>query len=96
MENITKVLIEKKFTNNKIVLDNRKKLTVTGVEKALSSNENCIILQTSGNKLFISGHNLHIEKLDVEAGVVEAEGDFDSFKYGNITNKGNVFKRIFK
>lgn len=96
MENITNILNDKKFTNSKIVLDNRKKLVISGVEKALSSNETCVILVVSGSKIFITGHNLHIEKLDVESGVVEMEGEFDALKYGNQTQKGNMFKRIFK
>lgn len=96
MENITNIINDKKFSSNKIILDNRKKVTITGVEKALSSNDECIILQVSGTKLFVTGHNLHINKLDVEAGEVQAEGDFDSFKFGDVKAKGNFLKRIFK
>lgn len=96
MENVTNIINEKKFTTNKVVLENRKKLVVNGAEKALSSNETCIILVVSGCKMFINGNNLHIEKLDVESGVVEIEGSIDGFKFGNNAGKGNVFKRIFK
>jgi hypothetical protein len=42
------------------------------------------------------GSGLHIEKLDVESGVAEIEGGFDSFKFAASAKPGSVFKRIFK
>lgn len=96
MENVTNIINDKKFLNSKIVLDNRKRATINGVEKALSSNEGCIILKVSGSNLIIMGSGLHIEKLDVESGVVEIEGGFDSFKFAASAKPGSVFKRIFK
>ena len=96
MENVTNIINDKKFLNSKIVLDNRKRATINGVEKALSSNEGCIILKVSGSNLIIMGSGLHIEKLDVESGVVEIEGLVDSFKFAASAKPGSVFKRIFK
>ncbi|MBQ2864269.1 MAG: sporulation protein YabP [Clostridia bacterium] len=96
MENVTNIINDKKFTTSKIVLDNRKRATINGVEKALSSNEGCVILKVSGTNLVVMGRGLHIEKLDVESGVVEIEGEFDSFKFAASAKPGNVFKRIFK
>lgn len=96
MENVTNIINDKKFTTSKIVLDNRKRATINGVEKALSSNEGCVILKVSGTNLVVMGRGLHIEKLDVESGVVEMEGEFDSFKFAASAKPGNVFKRIFK
>ena len=81
---------------SKIVLENRKRATINGVEKALSSNEGCIILKVSGTNLIIMGSGLHIEKLDVESGVIEIEGVLDSFKFAASAKPGSVFKRIFK
>ena len=96
MENITNIINDKKFSNNKIILENRKKAIITGVEKAISSNETSIILQVSGSKLFIVGTNLQIEKLDVESGEVVALGNFDGFKFGNSNKGGNFLKKVFK
>lgn len=96
MENVTNIINDKKFSSSKIVLDNRKNIVISGVERAVSSNENCIILKVAGKKLFVCGHNLHIEKLDVESGVVEAEGEFDSVRFEGGTGKGGIMKRIFK
>ena len=95
MENVTNIINDKKFINNKIVLDNRNKITISGVEKALSSNENGIVLKVSGKKLFIGGKNLQIGKLDVENGLFEAEGEVYSVKFEG-SEKGGLVKRIFK
>lgn len=96
MENVTNIINDKKFSTNKVVLDNRGKVVISGVEKALSSNSECIVLRVCGVKLFLGGHNLHIDRLDVETGVLEAQGDFDSIKFGDAKAKGNLFKRMFK
>ena len=95
MENVTKVINEKKFNISKLTLDNRKKLSLTGVEKAISSNENNMIFQVSGVKIFISGSELHIEKLDVDSGMLELSGVVDCIKYSTGTSK-SLFKRLFK
>lgn len=95
MENVTNVINEKKFNNSKLTLNNRKNLSLTGVEKAISSNESNMIFQVNGVKLFITGQELHIEKLDVESGILELTGVIDCIKYGSTSNK-NMFKRLFK
>lgn len=95
MENVTNVINEKRFNNSKLSLENRKKLSLTGVEKAISSNEQNMIFMVNGAKIFISGQGLHIEKLDVESGMLELDGVVDCIKYGTGSNK-NMFKRLFK
>lgn len=94
MENVTNKASEKKFSISKLTLENRKKLELTGVERAISSNEQAIVLVVSGGKVVIAGQGLHIEKLDVESGVLELAGVVDSIKFG-AENK-TFLKRIFK
>ncbi len=95
MENVTNVINEKRFNSSKLVLDNRKKLSLTGVEKAISSNEQNMIFMVSGSRVYICGQGLHIEKLDVESGMLELSGEVDSIKFGAGGNK-NMLKRLFK
>lgn len=98
--NITKTLKTNENTSagkdHKVVINNRNSISVTGVTKAESANETCIILCVLNTKMFISGHGLHIEKLDVDSGVVEAIGEIDAIKYNKTGKDGNMFKRIFK
>ena len=47
----------------------------------------------NNEKITILGNNINITKLDVESGVIEANGLFNSIQYNS---KPNLFKRIFK
>ena len=94
MENITINKTERlEPLNNKIIVDNRNKISISGISKMLSSNETCINMLIKTTKLIITGKDLHIEKLDVENGYLEASGTIDAVKYSG--NDG-IIKRIFK
>ena len=83
-----------RLTNHKIVLDNRKVLSITGVKKMESINETHAEADVGGSVLSVLGKNMHILKLDVEQGVLEIEGEIDAIKY--LGEKKSVLKRIFK
>ena len=58
MENVIKIVskestVNQKFIDHKLCLDNRKKLSLTGVEKVISANENQVIVKVSSSKLYI-------------------------------------------
>lgn len=89
-----KVVINNKFGNNKVYIDNRTKVSLTGVNKVISSNAKCILLDTVNGKTQIDGENLHIDKLSVEEGLFDASGVINSVKY--IGKSENLFKRLFK
>lgn len=89
MENI----IKKTETNNsRVVLDNRSRISITGVVRVDSSNESAIILSLKDTKMTITGNDLHVSRLSIEEGVLEATGTVNSIKYGG----SGVMKRIFK
>lgn len=91
MENVT--IKQAEQINNKILLENRNKLNITGVTKMISSNETLIVMQVKNTRLTVCGKAIRIEKLDIENGILDASGEFDSIKY---SDHGGVFKRIFK
>lgn len=90
MENVTTKLNE---PANKITLDNRNRLSILGVSKMISSNDSLLVMQIKNTRLTVCGKTIKIEKLDIENGVLEASGEFDSIKYND---HGGIFKRIFK
>ena len=53
-----------------IQLEDRKKLSLTGVVEVMSFNDEKIILNTVLGKLKIDGRNLKMDKLDVKNGDV--------------------------
>ena len=77
-----------------INLENRSHAALTGVEKVVSSNENCITLLTSGGELVIFGANLKINKFDNVSGQLSFEGTVNKLQYS--AGKEKLIKRIFK
>ena len=64
-----------------LILEDRERLSVSGVEEVESFDENTIVMHTSQGTLIIRGENLHIEKLSLDGGDLKVEGDVDSLTY---------------
>ncbi len=98
MENIIKINATKQLQvrNHSLHLDNRNKLSVTGISKILSANPSQITVRTNDAKLLVSGSGLSVTKLDVENGTLEIEGTINCLKYSdNVSIKG-FWRKIFK
>lgn len=94
MENITinkNALLD--IQNHKITITNRNNILISGMTKMCSSNETSITMMIKNTRLVINGKDLHIEKLDIENGILEAIGTIDSAKY---SGSDGFIKRIFK
>lgn len=91
------IISDKKELTNKynenIILSNRKNLQIDGIIEVISTSDTFLNLKLKDTNLSISGENIHICKLDVNSGTLEAEGYFSLFKYGKSIN---IFKRVFK
>ena len=59
-----------KAKNHTVMLDNRGKLVMTGTEDVSGFNEETVSVKTSCGCLVIKGENLHIDKLNLEVGVI--------------------------
>ena len=84
---------------NNLSLENRKRLTLTGVIEVINFDDETILLSTSLGKLTIKGEGLKVDKLDVKNGDVIIKGGISSLDYSNKgmkKNKENILKRIFK
>ncbi len=81
-----------------LVMENREKLTLSGVEEVDSFDENVIILRTNMGVLTVKGSQLHISLLSVETKDVNLEGHIDSLVYtseSSVSKKG-FFSGLFK
>ena len=85
--------LDKKPISETLILDNRSLLKLTGIAEIISSSDTQISLKTNNSGAIITGQDIRITKLDISSGTLEAEGNFDSIKYGK---SGNIFKRLFK
>ncbi len=91
MENNNQNILVKK---HKMVCEDRKVLSLTAVEKVESSNENQVVCIISKSPVLITGKQLHVNKLDVEQGIVEITGEVDMIKYH--AERKPILKRLFK
>ena len=96
MEVLEKTSKEKTFSDSQVLLINRKKLSISGVEKVYETNESKVQIKVCGLNMQIIGTGLNIAKLDVEAGEIQIEGIINEIKYLTTQVKGGFLKRIFK
>ena len=96
------MVTEEKLKQNKtmphsVILDNREKLTLTGVADVDSFDEQTIILRTSMGELTVRGERLHISRLNTETGELEASGKIHAFVYmSDARNNTGFFSRLFR
>ena len=69
--------------NHSIMLENREKLNVSGVEHVNSFNSELVILETIAGVLTIKGEELDISKLNVEDGNVSVSGTIYALNYSD-------------
>ena len=82
-----------------IVLENREKLSISGVLDVLSFDDQIVILETELGLLTVKGENLKINKLSIDTEEVIVEGDIFNLGYSekDIDKKaGGFLGKIFK
>lgn len=82
-----------------IILENREKLTISGVLDVLSFDDVIVILETELGLLSIKGENLKINKLSIDTGEVIIEGDIINLGYSekDVDKKSESFLgKLFK
>ncbi len=86
------------FKTQNILVENRNKVTITGVEQVESFNENTIILMTVKGGMTIKGEGLNVGKLNLEDGNVKIDGIINGIFYNDkdSSQKGNLIGKIFK
>lgn len=69
---------------HKIVLNNRTTGNFTGVLDVISFDISEILLETEQGMLNVKGKDLHVNRLNLEKGEVDIEGNIDAFSYSQI------------
>ncbi len=82
-------------TSQNIILENRKKLMISGVKDIDSFDNDVISALTSLGRLIIKGSELKINEFTVETGDVSVEGNISSIFYDNLKSK-NFWSKIIK
>ena len=82
-----------------LILENREKLSISGVTDVLSFDDQIIILETDLGLLTVKGDNIRINKLSIDTSDVIIEGNINSLIYSNSDfqkKSGNILNKIFK
>lgn len=74
-----------------IIMEDRKKLSVSGVTDIDSFDEQTIIAITDLGELTIRGWNLHITRLNLEQSELMVDGDISSLTYTDVRPKAQSF-----
>ena len=97
--------MEKRADNNiqdnksSLNLENRRKLTVSGVVEVMNFDEEKIELTTKLGNLTIKGEELKMNKLDVQNGDVIIMGNISAMIYNGKAvkkNSGSLFNKLFR
>ena len=95
-EKKTKISEERK-PNHKLIMEDRARLIIGGVENVESFSDCLVLLDTSMGRLAIKGENLHINKLDVTGGDFSLDGKVNSLEYQKKSGKkGGFLENLFK
>ena len=90
---------ENKIKHN-ITIANRQNISITGVLDVISFDEEMIVAETEMGIMILKGMNLHVNKLDLNRGDLDIDGEIYSLLYEekNTYGKpaGSFFSKIFR
>lgn len=94
---------ERKSLNNTViqnlVLENREKLSISGVLDVLSFDDQVVVVETELGLLNVKGENLRINKLSIDTSEVVVEGEIYNLFYSEKSSdkkSSSLIGKIFK
>ncbi|MBR5543144.1 MAG: sporulation protein YabP [Oscillospiraceae bacterium] len=79
-----------------IIIENRSRMSVSGVSDVENFDENTVVLYTTRGLLTVRGVGLHIERLSLESGELAVEGTIDGIEYSAEAETGGFWSRLFR
>jgi len=83
-----------------VTIDRRKNASITGVLDVISFDEDAIIAETELGVLILHGNGLHINRLNLESGELEIDGEIENLTYEDDghygKNKTSILSKLFK
>lgn len=87
---------EIKAVNHNIIIENRKKFTLSGIKDVISFDEETVVTQSSIGKLVIKGEDLHILNFDNQSYDLLGEGKINAIVYTADESGGGFFSKLFR
>ncbi|MGI6526742.1 MAG: sporulation protein YabP [Caldicoprobacterales bacterium] len=86
--------------SHSILMENRERVTITGVQDVDSFDEGSVLLVTDLGYIALHGIDLHISKLNLEDGQLIVEGEIIGIEYNDHDGlggkSGGFFKKLFR
>ena len=83
-----------------LILENREKLSISGVKDVLSFDDQVVMVETELGLLTVKGENIRINKLSLDTSEVIVEGDISYLAYSDKEQEkgkgGSLISKIFK
>lgn len=82
-----------------LILENRGKLSISGVNDVLSFDDQVVMVETELGLLTVKGENIRINKLSIDTSEVIIEGNISYLAYSDKElekSKGTLISKIFK
>ena len=89
---------KEKFNNTpqNLVLEDRARLSVTGILDVDSFDDRQIVAKTVKSVLILRGSDLHIESLRLDTGELTVTGLITELGYEETAPSGSLWQRLFK
>ncbi|CDB24313.1 sporulation protein YabP [Clostridium sp. CAG:557] len=85
-----------KLSHN-LILKERKSLNISGVLDVDSFDDNAVVAYTDLGELTIKGSNLHINKINLDSGDLELDGEVYSLEYAeDRPAERGFFSKLFR
>ena len=85
-----------KLSHN-LILKERKSLNISGVLDVGSFDDNAVVAYTDLGELTIKGSNLHINKINLDSGDLELDGEVYSLEYAeDRPAERGFFSKLFR
>lgn len=82
-------------SEERLNLEGRRLLRVTGVKEVLRFDENTVVLRTGDRLLVVRGQSLTLRQLTPEEGRVEIRGLVEALSYEQGGRQGGLLHRLF-
>ena len=85
-------------TPQNIIMENRKRLQITGVTDVDRFDESSVILYTTLGELAVYGKELRVQTVSAETGELTVEGEINSLVYGDSSRRSPItpLGRLFR
>lgn len=87
---------ERQNEPHELRLDNRARLSVSGVREVESFDEAVVALTTVRGLLIVRGENLQLQALSIDGGQVTVTGLIHDLSYEEVRKGGGFFKRLLR